>query len=110
MGSTYHNGGAIAEEHLPYEIGMLVFSALVFQTMGKGGPHPDIEAALQNALITAFYIHARNLIDFLQNKRKSARVRKMALDYKPFTNGNIDKQVGARRGILKGAAARPFRV
>jgi hypothetical protein len=83
----------IAEEHLPYEIGMLVFSALVYQNMGTGGPHPDIERAVRNALITAFCIHARNLIDFLESKRKGARARKMAVDYKPFANGKIDKRL-----------------
>lgn len=83
----------IAEEHLPYEIGMLVFSARVFQTMKSDGSVPDIEAALRNALITAFCTHARNLIDFLESKRKGARARKMANDYKPFANGKIDKRL-----------------
>jgi hypothetical protein len=80
----------VIERHLPYEIGMLVFTAELLETMQPGNL-PDNENAVRNALIESFCIHARNLIDFLAGKRKGVRAKAVTNNYKAFVNGEIDK-------------------
>jgi len=80
----------VIETHLPYEIGMLVFTAKLLETMQPGNL-PENEAAVRNALIESFCIHARNLIDFLLGKRKGVRAKAVTDNYKPFASGRIDK-------------------
>jgi hypothetical protein len=81
----------IMEHHLPYEIGMLVFTSRLLETMQPGNL-PDHEKAMRNALIESFCIHARNLIDFLEGKKKKSRLRAKSVTdgYKP-ASGWIDK-------------------
>jgi hypothetical protein len=57
----------------------------------RPGNLPDNETAVRNALMESFCIHARNLIDFLQGKRKGVRARALTDNYMPFASGEIDK-------------------
>ena len=74
----------VIERHLPYEIGML-FST--YKRLEAGEPDHDV----RNALIEAFCIHARNLIDFLKGKRKGVRARSVTDGYTPFAGTKIDR-------------------
>jgi len=59
----------VAEEHIAYELSMLVMTARLLKAK-EAGPEPvGFEVIVTNALIESYSIHARVVRDFLANKR-----------------------------------------
>jgi hypothetical protein len=54
-----------AEEHLRYEMDMLIWSAGILVTLATIKEKGQLPWALNNSVLESFSIHARNLIDFL---------------------------------------------
>jgi len=61
---------AYAEVHLKYEVNMLIWSATVLAFLTRYGDRGHLPWVINNGLLTAFAVHARNLVDFLYSRSK----------------------------------------
>ena len=71
----------VFDKHLPYEIEMLRFSSAALPGESPSG--------LTNALIECFWLHARNLIEFLKD---DYRLNFCAQPYPPFNGWTVTKR------------------
>ena len=76
----------ILQDHLPYEIDMLLGT---FRKLELG----VVDDMVRNALIESFCIHARSLIDFLNNQRGVRASSFTNRSYVPFRDGKIRASV-----------------
>jgi hypothetical protein len=88
----------LLDEHLPYELDMLdaSFDFVVAQNAILATSDDINEKAKRNLAIEAFWIHARNLIDFLKLNRKPNEGEEGAASAKDFTDASFrsDLQLG----------------
>jgi len=59
-----------ADEHLQYEIDMLIWSAGILAFLAKHTGEGYLPWAINNGLLNSYALHARNLINFLYSQSK----------------------------------------
>jgi hypothetical protein len=60
-----------ADQHLQYEIDMLVWSAGILAFLVAHKAEGDLPSAINNGLLNSFALHARNLISFLYSRSRA---------------------------------------
>jgi hypothetical protein len=78
------NAKAVLEEHLPYELNMLQ-AAYEFLHKDDYADYRNV-AFLKNAAIECFWMHARNLLDFLRQPKNTSHDAKGSVSAKDFTS------------------------
>jgi hypothetical protein len=57
-----------AEQHLKYEVDMLIYSACILSTITEHRQRSLLSWTINNGLLDSFAIHARSLVDFLYSR------------------------------------------